>query len=179
MIKHIMEHYTTIREITPLSDKDCLYIVERKKNEFTYPLHTHGAYELNFIRNGKGIRRLVGDHISEIDDLELVLIAGADLEYTWEQGNCPVHDMYEITIQFTPDLFPVALLNKNQYATIRTMLERAQCGVSFSQNVIISVYGLLEDMSSKGSQISGMRSRSLPRLVSRCPQRAGMRFPPN
>ena len=141
-----MEHYTTIREITPLSDKDCLYIVERKKNEFTYPLHTHGAYELNFIRNGKGLRRIVGDHISEIDDLELVLIAGADLEHTWEQGNCPVHDMYEITIQFTPDLFPVALLNKNQYATIRTMLERAQCGVSFSQNVIISVYGLLEDM---------------------------------
>ena len=66
-----MEHCTNIREITPLSDKDCLYIVERKKNEFTYPVHTHNVYELNFIRNGKGIRRIVGDHISEISDLEL------------------------------------------------------------------------------------------------------------
>lgn len=84
-----MEHCTSIREITPLSDKDCLYIVERKKNEFTYPVHTHNVYELNFIRNGRGIRRIVGDHISEIGDLELVLIAGTDLEHTWEQGNCP------------------------------------------------------------------------------------------
>ena len=29
-----------IREITPLSDKDCFYIAERYKTEFTYPIHT-------------------------------------------------------------------------------------------------------------------------------------------
>ena len=28
-----------IREITPLSDKDCFYIAERYKTEFTYPIH--------------------------------------------------------------------------------------------------------------------------------------------
>ena len=27
-----------IREITPLSDKDCFYIAERYKTEFTYPI---------------------------------------------------------------------------------------------------------------------------------------------
>ena len=30
-----------IREITPLSDKDCFYIAERYKTEFTYPIHNH------------------------------------------------------------------------------------------------------------------------------------------
>ena len=37
-----------IREITPLSDKDCFYIAERYKTEFTYPMHSHAEFELNF-----------------------------------------------------------------------------------------------------------------------------------
>ena len=37
-----------IREITPLSDKDCFYIAERYKTEFTYPIHNHAEFELNF-----------------------------------------------------------------------------------------------------------------------------------
>ena len=28
-------------EITQLSERDCLHIVERHKTEFTYPLHQH------------------------------------------------------------------------------------------------------------------------------------------
>ena len=44
-------------EITRLSEKDCFYIVERHKTEFTYPLHQHKEYELNFIEHGKGVRR--------------------------------------------------------------------------------------------------------------------------
>ena len=35
-----------IREITPLSDKDCFYIAERYKTEFTYPIHNHSEFEL-------------------------------------------------------------------------------------------------------------------------------------
>lgn len=53
--------YHILREITPLSDKDCFYIVDRHKKEFTYPLHCHGEYELNFIEHGNGLRRIVGD----------------------------------------------------------------------------------------------------------------------
>ena len=37
-----------IREITPLSDKDCFYIAERYKTEFTYPIHNHSEFEVNF-----------------------------------------------------------------------------------------------------------------------------------
>lgn len=41
-----------IREITPLSDKDCFYIAERYKTEFTYPIHNHSEFELNFTEKG-------------------------------------------------------------------------------------------------------------------------------
>ena len=142
----MMTTTTIIKEITPLSDKDCLYIVQRHKNEFTYPMHTHDVYELNFIRNGKGLKRIVGDSVELISDLELVLIAQPNLEHTWEQGDCPKHDMYEITIQFSPDLLSRELLKKNQFASIGIMFERAQRGLSFSMSTIIAVYGLLEEM---------------------------------
>ena len=47
-----------IREITPLSEKDCFYIVDRRKTEFTYPIHCHSEYELNFIEHAPGVRRV-------------------------------------------------------------------------------------------------------------------------
>ena len=37
-----------MREITPLSERDCFYIADRHKTEFTYPIHCHAEYELNF-----------------------------------------------------------------------------------------------------------------------------------
>ena len=73
-----------IREITPLSDRDCFYIAERYKTEFTYPIHSHMEYELNFTEKAAGVRRIVGDSVEVIEDYDLVLIASADLEHVWE-----------------------------------------------------------------------------------------------
>ena len=50
-----------IHEITQLMGKDVLYIAERHKKEFTYPIHNHEVYELNFVENAAGVRRVVGD----------------------------------------------------------------------------------------------------------------------
>ena len=68
-----------IREITPLSDKDCFYIAERYKTEFTYPIHNHSEFELNFTEKAAGVRRIVGDSSEVIGDYDLVLITGKDL----------------------------------------------------------------------------------------------------
>ena len=73
-----------IREITPLSEKDCFYIVDRRKTEFTYPIHCHSEYELNFIEHAPGVRRVVGDSAEVIGEYELVLITGKELEHVWE-----------------------------------------------------------------------------------------------
>ena len=77
-----------IREITPLSDKDCFYIAERYKTEFTYPIHNHSEFELNFTEKAAGVRRIVGDSSEVIGDYDLVLITGKDLEHVWEQNDC-------------------------------------------------------------------------------------------
>lgn len=133
-----------MREITPLSERDCFYLADRHKSTFDFPIHSHPDYELNFIGNGAGVRRTVGDHSETIGDYDLVLITGPHLEHVWEQGSCASTDIREITIQFTSDVLPESLLSKNQFRSIRAMLERAQCGVAFSLPTIMKVYGKLD-----------------------------------
>lgn len=133
-----------LSEITGLSDKDCFYIVERHKNKFTYPLHRHRDCELNFISNGAGVRRIIGDSIETIGPYELVLVTGENLEHVWEQGTCNSEDIREITIQFSPDLFDAGLLSKNQFESIRKMFEQARQGLSFPQEAIMKVYSKLD-----------------------------------
>ena len=57
-----------MREITPLTQNDCFTIFSRVKKEFSFPLHYHDEFELNFIMNAKGAKRIVGDNIEVIDD---------------------------------------------------------------------------------------------------------------
>jgi AraC-like DNA-binding protein len=132
-----------LNEITPLSEKDCFYIIERHKNEFAYPLHQHRDFELTFIEHGAGAQRVVGDSVEEIRDFDLVLIGGGDLEHSWNQGRCKSTDIREITIQFSADLFPEILLSKNQFRSISHMLDQAKMGLSFPIETIMEVYSTL------------------------------------
>lgn len=138
-----------LREITSITDSDCFYIVERHKSEFTWPMHSHDVYELNFIERGKGVRRVVGDSIEEIGDFDLTLIAGEGLEHVWEQGRCKESDIREITVQFSPRLLDDKLLARNQFASVRKLFERARMGLNFSMPAIMRVYNLLDTLASK------------------------------
>lgn len=121
-----------LREITPLTSSDCFTIFTRVKSEFDFPLHCHEELELNFILNAKGAKRVVGDHISEIDDIELVLV-GSNLPHVWQTHKCKSTEIREITIQFHKDLFDEKFLRRNQLSFIRTMLERSGRGISYSK----------------------------------------------
>lgn len=133
-------------EITQLSEKDCFHIVERHKSEFTYPLHRHKEYELNFIENGAGVRRIVGDSVEEIGDYELVLVGSEGLEHVWEQGNCKSKDIREITIQFSRDILSENMLSKSQFASIRNMLSKAEHGLAFPVPAIMKIYSVLDSL---------------------------------
>ena len=133
-------------EITQLSEKDCFHIVERHKTEFTYPLHRHKEFELNFIEHGAGVRRIVGDSVEEIGEYELVLVGSEGLEYVWEQGSCNSKDIREITIQFSDDLLSSSLLAKSQFASIRKMLSQAEHGLAFPVSAIMKVYSALDTL---------------------------------
>lgn len=135
-----------LTEITPLSDKDCFYIIDRHKSEFTYPVHRHAELEINFIENAAGARRIVGDSVETIGDYDLVLIGGENLEHTWAQADCCSSDIREITIQFSAALFSQTLRGKNQFAAIRKMLDAAEHGIVFPLGTIIRVYAKLESL---------------------------------
>lgn len=138
-----------IHEITPLSDKDCFYIAERYKKEFTYPIHNHQEYELNFTEKATGVRRIVGDSVEVVGEYDLVLITGKDLEHVWEQHECTSEQIREITIQFSSELFFKSFINKNQFDSIRKMLENAQKGLCFPMSAILKVYHLLDTLASE------------------------------
>ena len=135
-----------LNEITPLSEKDFFYIVERHKKEFTYPVHLHKEFELNFIENGAGVRRIVGDSVETIGNYDLVLIGGQELEHVWEQGECRTDDIREITIQFSRDMFSPDQLAKTQFIAIRKMLQQAEHGIAFSLPTIVKVYHLIDTL---------------------------------
>lgn len=121
-----------MHEITSLAQSDCFNIVfNDNKKAFNLPIHYHKEFELNFIQNGKGARRVVGDHVEEITDLELVLI-GPDLQHGWLNHKCENTDITEVTIQFHNNLFEENFLRRNQLTSIRNLFEKAQRGILFS-----------------------------------------------
>ena len=136
-----------LREITPLSDKDFFYIADRSKSEFTYPIHSHADYELNFTENAKGVKRIVGDSVEVIGDYDLTLVCSKDLEHVLEQNECRSDRVREITIQFSPDIFEKNFVNKSQFDSIRKMLERGQRGIAFPMSAILKIYPILNDLS--------------------------------
>lgn len=137
-----------IHEITPLMGKDVLYIADRHKKEFTYPIHNHSVYELNFVENAKGGRRIVGDSQEVIGDYDLCLITSPNLEHVWEQNECHSDDIREITVQFDFSMSDETLFGRNPYASITRMMQEAKKGLSFPLQAIMKVYGMLDTLSS-------------------------------
>lgn len=137
-----------IHEITPLMGKDVLYIADRHKKEFTYPIHNHSVYELNFVENAKGVRRIVGDSREVIGDYDLCLITSPNLEHVWEQNECHSDDIREITVQFDFSMSDETLFGRNPYASITRMMQEAKKGLSFPLQAIMKVYGMLDTLSS-------------------------------
>jgi AraC-like DNA-binding protein len=127
-----------LKEITPLTNSDCFTIFERKKQYFDFPLHYHEEMELNFISNASGARRVVGDHIEEIGDVELVLV-GSNLPHVWETHKLDGREIHEVTIQFHKDLFDEKFLRRNQLRVIRELFEKSKCGILFSKETAQSI----------------------------------------
>lgn len=137
--------HSAITEITPLTEKDCFYLVDRNKKTFDYPLHRHADFELNFVSNCSGACRVVGDSMETLGDYDLALI-GCGLEHCWEHAACDHSDKREITLQFSVDLLSKELLGKNPMKTIRDLLKRSANGVAFGMNTIMRIYSSLDDL---------------------------------
>ena len=127
--------------------RDVLYIADRHKKEFTYPIHNHEVYELNYVEHAPGVRRIVGDSQEVIGEYDLCLITSPDLEHVWEQYQCTSDDIREITIQFDFSLGENTLFSRNPFASITRMMNEARKGLCFPLSAIMKVYGLLDSLS--------------------------------
>ncbi|MFZ0472647.1 MAG: AraC family transcriptional regulator [Bacteroidales bacterium] len=138
-------HDSILREITPLTQSDCFTYFYRAKSEFDFPLHYHDEVELNFIKNARGTKRIIGDHVEEIGDNELVLV-GPGMPHGWFGSGFKKNQIEEITIQFHKDFFDEKFLQKNQLSFIRNMLRRSLRGILFSTETTLRleprIYGL-------------------------------------
>jgi AraC-like DNA-binding protein len=128
--------------------KDVLYIAERRKKEFTYPIHNHKVFELNFVERASGVRRIVGDSNEVIGDYDLVLITSPDLEHVWEQNTCVSEDIHEITVHFEFDFSENSLFDRNPFSSVKKMMDEARKGLCFPMEAIMKVYKLLDTLSS-------------------------------
>lgn len=134
-----------LREITPLTQSDCFTYFYRAKSEFDFPLHYHDEVELNFIKNARGAKRIIGDHVEDIGDIELALV-GPGMPHGWFGSGFKKNQIEEITIQFHKDFFDEKFLQKNQLSFIRNMLMRSLRGILFSTETTLRleprIYGL-------------------------------------
>lgn len=128
--------------------KDVLYIADRRKKEFTYPIHNHDVYELNFVENAQGVRRIVGDSTEVIGEYDLVLITSPDLEHVWEQHLCKSEEIREITVQFDFQMGEDSLFGRTPFFSMQKMMNEARKGLSFPVSAIMKVYGMLDSLSS-------------------------------
>ncbi|MDD6552296.1 MAG: AraC family transcriptional regulator [Prevotellaceae bacterium] len=137
-----------LHEIPPVQDGVFLYIADRHKSAFDYPIHNHEIFELNFVENARGVHRIVGDSTETIGDYDLVLITAPNLEHCWEQGECTSENIREVTIQFYLNFNSNdGVLQSHSFETIRKMFDRARCGLAFPLHAIMKVYNKLDTIS--------------------------------
>lgn len=137
---------TILQEITPLGEHDFMYVADRHKVGYDFPLHRHELFELNFVEHGVGVERIVGDSVELLGDYDLVLISSPNLEHMWGQGECTNTDIHEITIQFKMD-FETGFLATNPFRSIQQMFVRAQRGLAFPLPAIMAVHERLIHLS--------------------------------
>lgn len=137
-----------MREITPLTQSDCFAIFSRQKTAFDFPLHYHEEFEMTFIENAKGARRVIGGHIETIDDIELVLV-GTNLQHGWFKHQCKSPDINEITIQWHRDLLDDKFLQRNQMSLIRTMFQQSLRGILFPRETAEAIMPRLKGLLQK------------------------------
>lgn len=136
-----------LKEAPPLTKSDCFSVFARYKTEFDFPVHYHEEYELNFIENGKGVKRIVGDSVEEIDEWELVLI-GPNIPHAWFTHKCKT-ELYEITVQFHRDLFHEVFLKRTQLSSIRSLFEQSLKGILFSKEITQKLAPRLKELEHK------------------------------
>lgn len=135
-----MPNKSNIVSLMPLLKQgDCLAIHSERTAGFMLYLHNHEAYELHLIKGAAGAKRIVGDSVAKIGDMDLVLLTTPHLPHAWQRGSCQSAEHLILQIHFLPELFE-GISDKACFDSIRHMFERAASGLVFSEDMTRSVY---------------------------------------
>lgn len=100
---------------------------------FTYPWHFHSEYELMYVEQGYG-RCLVGDSIIDYRAGDLIFF-GSGLPHCMQ--NCPeaqeneAYHVCGVNVQLEKDFMQYSFSHYTQFASIRSLLEKAHRGIRF------------------------------------------------
>ena len=114
------------QEICPIAGDDLFIILDRKNENFEYPIHCHPEYEINVVINTTGAR-VIGDSEESFSGLDIVMI-GPYIPHVWkstERGN------HVVTIQFSPELLNFPIMNKRLFIPIKQLLADSRQGLHF------------------------------------------------
>ncbi|MEM9528509.1 MAG: AraC family transcriptional regulator [Bacteroidota bacterium] len=109
--------------------------------------HFHEEYELIYFLKGHGMR-IVGDHISNFQEGELVLV-GQWLPHLWrnEEGKELLEEADFIVIKFSALLKGVDLFSLPEMSGIKQLLQRSVHGLLFSESCLPRVHDLIVALS--------------------------------
>ncbi|MEQ8551696.1 MAG: AraC family transcriptional regulator [Cyclobacteriaceae bacterium] len=116
---------------------------------FTFPWHFHSEYEIVYVIQSFG-KRFVGDHISEFDAGDLVLL-GSNLPHFWKNDelfhqNNPKYWVNAVVIHFPVDFFKAEINTYPEFFRIKDLLSRAARGISFDLSVTKEIGPKLKDL---------------------------------
>jgi len=105
--------------------------------------HFHPEYEILYIIKGKGMR-VVGDHISNFTEGELVLI-GKWLPHLWrhDKNISSKSNAVYYNVKFLDSFHGVDIFSIPEIVNIQQLLRRSSQGILFNANVIHKVHDLI------------------------------------
>ena len=115
------------------------FSIKKFSQQFLYKKpewHLHPEYEIVYVSGGKG-QRHIGNHISNYEDGDLIMLGPNLPHFGFSQDQSDRH--YEIVVQMKEDFLGDNLLQKDEMANIRRLLEKARAGLSFKGKTRASV----------------------------------------
>ncbi|MFK7972001.1 MAG: helix-turn-helix domain-containing protein [Bacteroidia bacterium] len=109
--------------------------------------HYHPEVELVYIEKGYGTR-YVGNHISNFDDGDLILLGPNVPHFGYEFGLHGINE--EVVVQFKKDLIKSSVQFMPEFEAISTLIHKAKSGISFYGETKVRIGSELLSMEDKG-----------------------------
>ncbi|GEC72470.1 transcriptional regulator, AraC family [Flavobacterium flevense] len=134
-------------EKIPIPNNNSFHAFMFENEDFDAPWHFHPEYELTYIIKGKGIR-YVGNSIENFEEGDLVLL-GTNLPHCWKNTNPDIKPVKSIVMQFNENILGDGWLEKNEFRSIKDLLEKSSRGIKFhaeiSKEISKELIGVLND----------------------------------